>query len=157
MPVQQLLGHARNRHGRVDIRAGPDLLRRQLDGDRGLVVPRLHDCFRRHEHLSSGQPFAGIDDQIPYTPHLVVKVQVVDGTNLTVQGIDVLPISRLALFMATSRLTTSKLVPAFFRRFAQNGVARRNQTRTISYSTLPSELERRPFVRGWEQGYPACS
>ena len=88
MPVQQFLGLARYRHGRVDIRPGPDLLRRQLDGDCRLVVPRLHDRFGHYEHLSSGQPFACVDDQIPYTPRLVVEIQIVDGTNLTVQGID---------------------------------------------------------------------
>ncbi len=88
MPVQQLLGYARYRHGGVDVWAGSDLLRRHLDGDCRLVVPRLNDGFGRYQHLSSGQPFACVDDQIPYTQRLVVEIQVVDGTNVTVQGID---------------------------------------------------------------------
>ena len=76
---------------RLPVERLPRCAERQVQGEHVFMVPGRSDRVRDHEHLAAGQPFSGIDDQIAHAPRLLVEIQVMNGPDVPVAGIDRLP------------------------------------------------------------------
>ena len=65
-----------------------DLLLGEVQREHVFVMPRRLNRVGDHEHLATGQPPPGVDDQIAQAPRLFVEIQVVNGADRPVTGID---------------------------------------------------------------------
>jgi hypothetical protein len=68
----------------VDFRALLDLFSGQVDRETLTVPIRLTEDLRGYEHVFSGNPRAGIDDEIFDIPFLFVKVKRMELSNVAI-------------------------------------------------------------------------
>ncbi len=78
-----------------EVGAALDLRLGQADGQLLPDRVRIADRGGVHEDLASRQPRAGVDDEPPQLPALIVEQEVVDGSDLAVAGRDREPLQHL--------------------------------------------------------------